>query len=139
MASLDMTALNEALKQALPSKRIMYVGYKGNPLLAVIPKATDFGGDLYRVPIWYGGNQGISATFSAAQGNKTGGLYESFKLTRVKKYGLTSIDTEAMLASQKDAYAFLSAAQSEVEQTVRNVSNDIGMGLFRNKGGSRGR
>ncbi len=139
MAALDVAALEEALKQALPSKRIQYVGYQGNPTLAVIPKDTDFGGDLYRVPIWFGGNQGVSATFTKAQSNKTGGLYESFKLTRVKKYGLTSIGTEALLASNKDAYAFLKAAVSEVDQTTRNVSNDLGMGLFRNLGGARGR
>lgn len=138
MAALDVTALEEALKQALPSKRIQYVGYQGNPTLAVIPKDTDFGGDLFRVPIWYGGNQGVSSTFAKAQANKTGGLYESFKLTRVRKYGLTSIGTEALLASNKDAYAFLKAAVSEVDQTTRNVSNDLGMALFRNHGGARG-
>lgn len=138
MAALDMTAINDALKQALPSKRIVYVGYKNNPTLAVIPKDPNFGGDVFRCPIWYGGNQGVSATFAKAQANKTGGLYESFNLTRAKRYGLTSIGTEPLLASNKDAYAFLKAATSEVDQTTRNVSNDLGMNLFRNHGGARG-
>lgn len=139
MAALDVTALSDALKQALPSKRIMFVGYRNNPLLGLVPKVTNFGGDVYRCPIWYGGNQGVSALFAKAQANKTGGLYESFNLTRVRKYGLTSIGLEALLASESDAHAFLKARVAEVDNTVRNVSNDIGHDLYGNFGGSRGR
>lgn len=139
MAALDVAALSGALKQALPSKRIMYVGYRNNPLLGLLPKDPKFGGDVYRCPIWFGGNQGVSATFADAQAGKTGGLYESFDLTRVRKYGLTSIGLEALLASESDAHAFLKARVAEVDNTIRTVSNDIGHDLYGNLGGSRGR
>lgn len=139
MASLTTTTLNAALKEALPSGRLEYVGFKDNPMLAMIPKMKSFGGKLYHIPIWFGGNQGISANFVAAQAAKSGGLYTEFDLTRVRKYGLTSIDIEAIYASDRDEYAFIKARTAEIENVTRNVSNDIAKDLFGNFGGARGK
>lgn len=138
MAALDTTAADAALKQMYPSRRVKFVGYEGNPLLALMPKDEDFGGRNMPLVIWYGGNQGASRTFATAQANKTAGLYEDFLLTRKKDYGLSSIELEAILASANDEMAFLKMASSEIDNTVRTVSRNLAVSMYRNYGGARG-
>lgn len=138
MAALDTTAADAALKQMYPSRRVKFVGYEGNPLLAMMPKDEDFGGRNMPLVIWYGGNQGASRTFATAQAGKTAGLYEDFLLTRVKDYGLSSIELEAILASASDEMAFLKMASSEIDNTVRTVARNLAVSMYRNHGGARG-
>lgn len=138
MASLDVTAADAALKQMYPSRRVKFVGYEGNPLLALMPKDENFEGRNMPLVIWYGGNQGASRTFATAQANKTPGLYEDFLLTRVKDYALSSIELEAILASQSDEGAFLKMARSEVDNTVRTCARNLAVSMYRNHGGARG-
>jgi hypothetical protein len=138
MASLDITAADGALKTVYPSRRLKFIGYQGNPLLALLPKDENFGGDNKKMPIWYGGNQGASRQFSNAKNNKTPGLYKAFLLTRVRDYGLTDIDLETVQASANDEMAFLRLATAEIDNTVRTVGRNLAISLYRNKGGARG-
>lgn len=138
MAALDTTAADAALKQMYPSRRVKHVGYEGNPLLALMPKDEDFGGRNMPIVIWYGGNMGASRTFATAQAGKTPGLYEDFLLTRVKDYGLSSIELEAILASASDEMAFLKMASAEIDNTVRTVARNLAVSMYRNHGGARG-
>lgn len=138
MAALDTAAADAALKQMYPSRRVKFVGYEGNPLLALMPKDEEFGGRNMPLVIWYGGNQGASRTFATAQGNKTPGLYSDFLLTRTKDYGLSSIELEAILASATDEMAFLKMASSEIDNTVRTVARNLAVSMYRNHGAARG-
>lgn len=138
MPALDVTAADAALKQMYPARRVKFVGYEGNPLLAVMPKDENFQGRNMPLVIWYGGNQGASRTFATAQANKTPGLYEDFLLTRVKDYALSSIELEAILASESDEGAFLRMSRSEIDNTVRTCARNLAVSMYRNHGGSRG-
>jgi len=139
MPSLDVTAADAALKQMYPSRRVKFVGYEGNPLLALMPKDENFQGRNMPLVIWYGGNQGASRSFATAQANKTPGLYEDFLLTRVKDYALSSIELEAILASESDEGSFLRMARSEIDNTVRTCARNLAISMYRDHGGARGR
>jgi hypothetical protein len=138
MAALDTAAADAALKTMYPSRRVKFIGYEGNPLLALMPKDEDFGGRNMQIVLWYGGNQGASRDFATAQANKTPGLYSDFLLTRVKDYGLSSIALEAILATQSDEMAFLKMATTEIDNTVRTVARNLAVSMYRNHGGARG-
>jgi hypothetical protein len=138
MSALDITAAEAALKTLYPAKKIKFLGYQKNPLLALMPKNEDFTGDGMKVPVQYGGNQGASRNFATAQANKTPGLYASFFVTRVKDYGLSSIGLEAILASESTEGAFLRLAQNEIDNTVRTVTRNLAISMYGNKGGARG-
>lgn len=138
MASVTTTTLDPVLKQIYTAKRVKFVGYKNNPLLALLPKDEDFGGRNKPFPIWYGGNQGASRTFATAQAAKTAGLYQAFLLTRKKDYALSSIETEAIQASATDEMAFLKASTAEIDNTLRTVARSLAISLYRNTGGARG-
>lgn len=138
MPALDVTAADAALKQIYPSRRVKFIGYQNNPLLALMPKDENFQGDGKKMPIWFGGNQGASRDFATAQNGKTAGLYKSFFLTRVKDYGLSSIQTEVILASESNEGAFLKLATAEIDNTVRTVARNLAISMYRNSGGARG-
>lgn len=138
MAILDVAAADAALKQIYPSRRVKFVGYENNPLLALMPKDENFVGRNMPIVIWFGGNQGASRDFATAQANKSPGKYEDFLLTRVKDYGLSSIGNEAILASANDEGSFLKMSRSEVDNTVRTVARNLAVSMYRNHGGARG-
>jgi hypothetical protein len=135
---LTIAQADSILKVLYPSRRVQFLGYKKNPLLALMPKATDFTGKSRAIPIWYGGNQGASRTFATAQANKTGGLFEDFTVTRRKDYALTSIETEAIYASSDNAGSFLNLARTELDNTVRTASDNLAQSMYGNFGGARG-
>lgn len=138
MASLDMTAADKALRTVYTKNKIKFVGYTKNPLLALLPKDDKFVGRNRAINLMYGGNQGRSRAMSTAITNRTAGLYKEFLLTRVKDYGVSEIDMEVILASESEEGAFLKLSTSEVDNTIRSVSRNLGVSLYRNKGGARG-
>lgn len=139
MASLSTTNAEGVLKVRYPADKVKFLGYEGNPLLSLLPKDESFYGKQLDIPLHYGGNQGRSRVFATAQSNETVGLYEAFNLTRVKDYGLTSIELEAVQASMNDAGAFLRLSTAEIDNIIRSVGKNLAVSLYRNQGGARGR
>ena len=56
MATATVTTLDAVLKQHYVPQRVAFVGYEGNPLLALMPKMTNFGGRNLPIPLMHGGN-----------------------------------------------------------------------------------
>lgn len=138
MASLDLTSFASALKQHYTNDRIENMVYKDNPLLAMLPKMTDFGGKNLPIPIIYGNPQGRSATFSTAQANKTASKISDFVLTRNHDYALASIDNETLEASKGNQNAFMEAATTEIDGAINSVTRSLAISLYRTGSGSIG-
>ena len=136
--ALDMTSFASALKQHYTADRVENMVYADNPLLAMIPKMTDFGGKNLPIPIIYGNPQGTSATFSTAQGNKTSSKLKDFVLTRNHDYSLASIDNETLEASKGNANAFMEAATTEIDGAIQASARRLAVALYRNGSGSIG-
>lgn len=122
MSALDISTAVAALKTFYSKDRIESLVYRDRPLFAMLDKKTDFVGDMYKVPLVITRPQGISSTFSNAQANKTPTNYQAFYLQRVKHYALASITTEAILASQNDAGAFLRLATGEIDGAIDGLT-----------------
>jgi hypothetical protein len=134
-----VTNLDKALKIKYPDSRVKMLSYENHPFYALVPKNEKFYGKRIDSALGYGGNAGGSRTFTNAIANYGPGKIENFQLPRVKDYGIIGIETELLLASNgAGANAFLDAAVSESDRTVRNVSNNTAMSLYRNLGGARG-
>lgn len=138
MAAIDMTSFDAALKVHYTDARIKMMAYKKNPLLAILPKMESFGGRNLPIPIIYGTPKGRSADFATAQANKAPGDYEAFEITRVKNYGLASLDNETMEASEGNENAFMRAATTEIDGILHTVTRDLAVDIFRSGTGSRG-
>jgi hypothetical protein len=125
MTALDIAGALNALKTFYSKDRIEALVYRDRPLFAMLDKKTDFVGDKYKVPMIVARPQGIGSTFATAQTNKTATNYQAFYLERVKHYALASITTEAVLASQNDAGAFLRLATGEIDGAIDGLTRVI--------------
>lgn len=138
---LDIASFDSALKELYTKDKVEKLVYSNYPLLASIPKQTDFVGKQYVVPVYYGNPQGRSATFTRAQ---SGGLRDNsktvdFNLTRVKDYGVVTIDAETMEATSNDKGAFLKARETEIDGIISSLSTSLATQLVRGGWGDIGR
>lgn len=137
-ATMNLAAMNAALKELYDGQVVENLVYADNPFLAMIPKKTDFGGKYKPVPIITGVSQGRSATFSSAQANQSAVEVKSFLVTRASDYSLATIDNQTMLASATDKMSFLEGSKLVIDGAFRSITNSLASSLFRSGTGSIG-
>lgn len=138
MAALDMTSANAVLKELYDSQKVQELTLTDHPLLAMMPKATNFVGRNYPMPLRYANPQGRSRTFATAQANKTASKLNQFVLTRVKDYALASIDNETLDATENDAGAFIEALTLEMDGAFGAAGQSSATAIFRDSSGYAG-
>jgi len=132
------TAVTEALKEHYKAQRIKEMVYKNNPLLALMPKYTKFGGENMPIPIITTGPQRRSATFATGQANTSTSSLKQFLLTRVSDYSFASISHEAIKASQGNADAFIRYATMEIDGAIHSLKRSLAVSMYRDGSGSIG-
>lgn len=133
-----LTAWDDALKQYYIDKKPIDVAYNDHPFLTMIPKNTRFRGKNMPLPIIYARPQGRSATFATAQSNATSSSLGEFLLTRVKNYGVVTVDGETIEASKGNEYAFLEALTTETDLGLKTLGDTLSRQLYRSQSGSIG-
>lgn len=136
--SLDLTTFAAALKQHYTTDRVENMVYRDNPLLALMPKYEQFGGDNLKLPVKHGIPQGRSANFATAQSNKTNTQLKAFLLTRDKDYSLASIDNETIEASKGNSNAFMEAATTEIDGAIESATRSLAIAMYGTGSGSIG-
>lgn len=137
--ALDVTSFAYALKAHYDSKRMEQMTLKDNPLLALVAKKTDFGGDgTWTLPVMFAGPQRTSADFAKAQANTSTSKGIKFLIPRKSEYSFASIKNEVMEASEGNANAFMEAATLEIDQAINSSSRSIAAALYGSGSGSLG-
>jgi hypothetical protein len=134
---MTATTINMAaiLKTLYPSGLPKDATYKDNPLLALMPKGTDFYGEDAKAPLKYAPNAGRSSTFATAQSNSTNVKNVAFRYTRASDYAVARITNELILASKNNSGAFVSALKQEIDSAQLNVTNSAAQALYGNGSG----
>src|SRR4051812_609287 len=109
-ATLDVTSATAILKEYYSNQRVTDLTYKDAPLYAMMKKRKDFYGESFPLPMRVNNPQGRSAAFANAQSQQQESTYRSFFLMRKKNYAVASITSEAIMASESNAGAFLELA-----------------------------
>jgi hypothetical protein len=139
MASpLDVGTVTEALKEHYKPLRVQNMVYKDNPLLAMMPKYTKFGGENMPIPLIYSNPQRRSATFATGQANTSTSALKQFLLTRVKDYSFASITGESIKATERDSDAFLRYATMEIDGALHSLTRSLAVAMYRDGSGSIG-
>lgn len=133
-----VTTFASLLKEYYTGDKVEEMTYATNPLLAIMPKMTEFYGKTLPIPIIYGTTQG-SATFSVAVANKSSSQSKEFQLTRANDYSLASIGREAVMASESDRGAFLEAAKVNIDGAIRCATRSLAISAYRKGSGRRGK
>lgn len=129
---INMAAI---LKTIYPSGLPKDATYKDNPLLALMPKATDFYGEDAKAPLKYAPNAGRSSTFSTAQSNSTNVKNVAFRYTRNSDYAVARVTNELILASKNNGGAFISALKQEIDSAQLNITNSAAQAMYGNGSG----
>ena len=137
MASpLDVGTVTEALKEHYKPLRVQNMVYKDNPLFAMMPKYTKFGGENMPIPLLYSNPQRRSATFSTGKANDSTSALKQFVLTRVKDYSFASITGESIKATERDSDAFLRYATMEIDGALHSLTRSLAVAMYRDGSGS---
>jgi len=135
---LDVASVTEGLKEHYKPLRVQNMVYKDNPLLAMMPKYTKFGGENMPIPLLYSNPQRRSATFATGQANESNSALKQFVLTRVKDYSFASITGESIKATERDSDAFLRYATMEIDGALHSLTRSLAIGMYRDGSGSIG-
>lgn len=136
--TLDLPAMNAALKELYDNQTIENLVYNDNPFLAMVRKNTDFGGKYKPIPIITGASQGRSSNFTNAQTNQSPAQIESFFLKRVSDYSIAQIDNQTMLASRTDKMSFLEGSKVLIDGAISSITLSLASAMFRSGTGSIG-
>src|ERR1700685_2019804 len=119
MASqLDVTALSAVTKQKYTQKRFNLLCFPDNPLFALIPKITDFGGKNKVVAMRNAVPQGRGVSIAQAQASKTASIYNGFVITRKFDYSTATITGEAIKAAKGDENALIEGLTKEIDGAI---------------------
>lgn len=138
MALLDTTALSAVLKQKYTQRRFAELAYRKNPMFALLPKKTDFGGKNKVIAVRNANPLGIGNTIAVAQGNKTASSYKQFVVTRSSYYGTASITGESIKAAKGSENALIEGLTKEIDGIVNGVSRRLAIMAYKNGGGAIG-
>ena len=139
MASpLDVNTVTEALKEHYKPLRVQNMVYKDNPLFAMMPKYTKFGGENMPIPLIYSNPQRRSATFLTGQTETSTSALKQYVLTRVKDYSFASVTGESIKATERDSDAFLRYATMEIDGALHSLTRSLAVSMYRDGSGSIG-
>jgi hypothetical protein len=125
---MDLTAFDAAIKENYSEGALYDVISARAPLLALIPKVTNFVGDPWVVPVQYANPQSVGSgygNFSTIAANVGNSKQTRFLVTSTQHYGVISVQRELMLASADPAGAFADAFDNEVRSVLKALGTDI--------------
>lgn len=137
-ATLDVGTATAILKEYYSNQRVTDLTYKDAPLYAMIKKRKDFYGETFPLPMRVNNPQGRSSQFANAQAQQQQSTYSSFFLMRKKNYAVASITSEAIMASESNAGAFLELATGEIDGAMESLSRSISWSLYGDGSGAIG-
>lgn len=137
--AINLTNFDPALKQYYTDNPIENLVYADNPFYAMVTKQEKFPGRNLPIVLKFGNTQGVSATFSKAQANKSNVQVQAFLLTRVSAYALYSVDNQTLEATEDDEGAFLEALTTEADSAFESAARDLAVAMYRSGTGSIGK
>lgn len=139
-SGFNLTSFAKALKQRYARDFVESMAYRDKPLLAMLSKMENFGGKEWVQPVMYEDAQSRSALFSQAQALSTSqtSRVEAFTVTRIRDYGVVTIDGELIEASKGTEDAFWRGVTSKIDSILRATSFSAATALYRRGFGAIG-
>lgn len=138
MAGSTLTTAAHIYKIKYSDKQVEEVALREHPTLSMIAREGGFTGITHNYPIDYAFPQGVGGTFATAQGTVTDGAGVTLAMSRKKKYGVITLDGEAMAACENNG-AFYDLTTKRTDRILLEVGDRLAFDLFRGGNGIRGR
>lgn len=138
MAASDLTTVAYIYKKLYSDRQVGDLAMRDHPLFAMIEKEGGFKGTKYVYAIRYGNPQGVSGTFADAQSGAESSKGKQLEAARFRKYGVITMDGEAMAASEGDKGAFMDLVTQETDGVLEEMGDCFAFDLYRDGTGRRG-
>lgn len=135
--SLDLTALDPALKQYYKNIGVQDLASQGRPCYALIKKDENAGGRNWPIPVRYTNPQGTSHDYQTAIANSSESELEDYLLGAKKLYTNIDIDALTLKATKSKKLAFEMAVK-EIDHGIEAHMDSLSKKLFRASGGAIG-
>jgi hypothetical protein len=139
MADNDLSTVAYIYRRRYSDKQATEVATREHATLDQIMKEGGFNGSGFYYPITYGNPQGISGTFATAQSGASALKGVQLAALRKKKYGVITIDGEAIAAARGDKGAFYDLVTRVTDGVLDELGDSLAFDLFRDGSGMRGR
>lgn len=126
-------------KRVYSTSQVAEITMRDHVLWNKIDKRDGFTGHSFWYAIRGGNPQGVSGTFSSAQGYPSSSKGKQLQAYRTAKYGVVTIDAEAILASRGDKGAFFNLLTTETDRILEEMGDSYAFDLYRDTSGKRGR
>lgn len=140
MAASTLSNVAYIYKKKYSGDRPADLAMRDHPLANMIKKEGGFSGLAagHAYAVRYGNPQGLSGTFTTAQSNAASSKGVQFLATRVKKYGVITLDGEALTAAEDNQGAFLDLVSQETDGILEEHGDDLSFQLYRDGNPGRG-
>jgi hypothetical protein len=139
MADNDLSTVAYIYKRRYSDRQTTEVATREHATLDQIAKESGFTGSAFYYPITYGNPQGISGTFTTAQSGAATLKGLQLAASRKKKYGVVTLDGEAIAAARGDKGAFYDLVTRVSDGILEEMGDSLAFDLFRDGNGIRGR
>lgn len=139
MAAANITNLAAILKRIWPRDEMEEMFLTNHPFYAMVPKETDWSGDIRVIPVQYGVTNGRSSTFADAKSTKGATKVLRMNVETADNFALWSVDHKLIALSRNEKGAVVRALEHETKGAMQKFKRSLGMMVFGNGGGSIGR
>lgn len=134
-----LTTAQYILKEWYHGQQVMKLGLEKNVTLDLIPKDTNFTGDVMPLPLLLSASQGIaSESLAIAQGASNTAAGEKFNITVGDTFSSLPLGRKALKAARNNAGAFVDHRKVEVDEHIRELGRNCSQQLWSPGGGSLG-
>lgn len=139
MAASNLTTMARIYKRVYSDEQVANMAQRDHPFMSHCAKKGKFTGTRFDYNMQYGNPQGVSSSFADAQGAVSSSQGSVLNVLRKVKYGVITLDGEAVAASEDDKGAFMSLVTNETDGIINEVGDSMAFDFQRAGNGDRGR
>lgn len=138
--TLDLQALDSAMKEYYDDAMYQELVYKSNPFFALIRKNEGFVGKKMPIPNKFSDGGGVASQFSVAQQQSlsTSPQFSDFELTHSQLFSLAQVDGLVYEISKTSKGAFIDAATAAMDSAINRLTRQVAIQMFRSGAGELG-
>lgn len=138
MAASDLTTVAFIYKKVYSDDQVADIATRDHVWYQMVEKVGGFTGTSFDYPIRYGNPQGISGTFSNAQSGAASSKGMQLSAARFAKFGVITLDGEAIAASEGNKGAFYDLVTMETDRVLEEMGDSFAFDFYRDGSGNRG-
>lgn len=125
-------------KRRYSDRQVTELAMRDHPTWFALAKEGGFTGLEFAYPLTFANPQGVSGTFADAQAGAEVLQGVQPKAQRKKKYGIITLDGEAMAAAKGDRGSFYDFITRHTDGIIEELGDNLAFDLFRAGTGNRG-